>query len=263
MPFACAKAVAATFAYNIRYALTPLFGKEFADNCRHPTDAMFAVFKIDSSIIQACVVETQKWLQRPDTHFTPGSSQEPSEAPCTPRAKALLPSWKKLKPKLAESATSPESGYGTDMDWSDYSPNLSPKTTWAIVNRPRSGTTSDGNAETSAAESLLMLSSPNSKPIFNEDIRLSVSPMTISEKREVGKRTHDELEEDYDVSDSSSSDDKKLLSDEGRKGSRPAESSAAMMLLQLRTRRATADGTCKGEHREKRQRRCSVPSQIP
>ncbi|KAF2432920.1 DNA-binding domain of Mlu1-box binding protein MBP1, partial [Tothia fuscella] len=51
MPFECAKAVAATFCYNVRHALTPLFGKDFLDICIHPAHPSYGNFKIDQSII--------------------------------------------------------------------------------------------------------------------------------------------------------------------------------------------------------------------
>jgi hypothetical protein len=262
MPFACAKAVTATFCYNIRHALTPIFGREFADTCTHPTDAMFANFKIDSSVIQACTVETNRWLQRADARFTPGSSREPSEAPGTPRTGLMVP-WKRLKAKVTDSATFPESGYGTDTDWSDCTPNMSPTTSWAAVDKPRAGTPQGRAAEARAAESLMMLSSPKGKASLNsKEIPRSVSCVTTPEK-EGGKRAYDVLEEDNEISDSSSPDDMKLSLGEDRKENRLVESSAALLLLQLRGRRATADTICEHEHRDKRPRRSSVPHRIP
>ena len=38
MPYDAAKALAATFCYKIRYALTPLFGTDFPDMCAHPDE---------------------------------------------------------------------------------------------------------------------------------------------------------------------------------------------------------------------------------
>ncbi|OQD79038.1 hypothetical protein PENANT_c065G03618 [Penicillium antarcticum] len=38
MPFEAAKALAVTFCWNIRYALTPLFGNDFPAMCIHPND---------------------------------------------------------------------------------------------------------------------------------------------------------------------------------------------------------------------------------
>ncbi|OJD18167.1 hypothetical protein AJ78_01779 [Emergomyces pasteurianus Ep9510] len=51
MPFEAAKAVAATFCWKIRYALTPLFGVEFLSMCIHPEDPRFGRWIIDQSIV--------------------------------------------------------------------------------------------------------------------------------------------------------------------------------------------------------------------
>lgn len=61
MPYEAAKAVAATFAYEIRYALTPIFGPDFLDICLKPTDRKFGSFIIDKDIIQYCANRTQQW----------------------------------------------------------------------------------------------------------------------------------------------------------------------------------------------------------
>jgi hypothetical protein len=172
--------------------------------------------------------------------------------------------WKKLKAKVTDSATSPESGYGTDTDWSDCTPNMSPKTSWAAVNKPRAGTPQGITAEARAAESLMMLSSPKGKTsLDSKEIPRSVSCVTTPEKKDGGKKVYDVLEEDNEIGDSSSPDDKKLSSGEDRKENRPVDSSAALLLLQLRGRGATADTICEHEHRDKRQRRSSVPHRIP
>ncbi|KAL4737216.1 hypothetical protein BDV11DRAFT_216847 [Aspergillus similis] len=53
MPYEAAKAVAATFCWKIRFALTPLFGDNFPDLCTHPDDrARFGRMVIDPCIVQ-------------------------------------------------------------------------------------------------------------------------------------------------------------------------------------------------------------------
>jgi hypothetical protein len=141
MPFQCAKAVAETFAYNIRYALVPIFGKDFPDVCLRPEDPGFGGFKIDPAIVAQCGAETKSWPLRDDAHATPASSCTPSEAAETPRPdRNILQSkqLKELRPKLTNKATSPESGYGTDTDGANsmYSPIVSPTNMWASINRP-------------------------------------------------------------------------------------------------------------------------------
>ncbi|EER44381.1 APSES transcription factor Xbp1 [Histoplasma capsulatum H143] len=51
MPFEAAKAVAATFCWKIRYALTPLFGVDFLSICIPPDDPRFGRWVIDQSIV--------------------------------------------------------------------------------------------------------------------------------------------------------------------------------------------------------------------
>lgn len=53
MPFEAAKAVAATFCWKIRHALTPLFGLDFPSMCIHPQDrGRFGRMVIDPSIVR-------------------------------------------------------------------------------------------------------------------------------------------------------------------------------------------------------------------
>lgn len=52
MPFEAAKAVAATFCWRIRYALTPLFGHDFPSMCLPPQGAQFGKMIIDPAIVR-------------------------------------------------------------------------------------------------------------------------------------------------------------------------------------------------------------------
>ncbi|KAL1966207.1 hypothetical protein VTN77DRAFT_4759 [Rasamsonia byssochlamydoides] len=52
MPFEAAKAVAATFCWRIRYALTPLFGRDFPAMCIPPQGAQFGKMVIDPAIVR-------------------------------------------------------------------------------------------------------------------------------------------------------------------------------------------------------------------
>ncbi|QDS73056.1 hypothetical protein FKW77_009667 [Venturia effusa] len=119
MPFQCAKAVAETFAYSIRYALVPVFGKGFLDACLRPEHPNFGSFKIDLAVVAHCRTETKLWPLREDARATPASSRAPSEAPDTPRPERnilQLKQFKELRPKLAIKATSPESGLASSVN---------------------------------------------------------------------------------------------------------------------------------------------------
>jgi hypothetical protein len=272
MPFECAKAVAATFCYNVRFALTPLFGPSFPDICLKPTDPSYGSFKIDRSVIERCTAETQLWLRRSDARQTPSaSSRDPSEAPGTPKlcpdntSAQAFPPWpklKKIKPKLGKKGGTPESGYGTDTDWSETlrrSPQISPKSSWTSVNRPETPLGRDCDAdEFSAAEGLITLASP----VLPSAERNAEIPRSCINEKDLSraKRPLPELDEDY-------GDDERSSTDEEKPGSHPGHSSdgeikklrytdarTAHLLLQLRLDVVGKDDS----HREKRPRTMSI-----
>ncbi|OAX85055.1 hypothetical protein ACJ72_00556 [Emergomyces africanus] len=61
MPFEAAKAVAATFCWKIRYALTPLFGVEFLSICIPPEDPRFGRWIIDQSIVRTATNSARQY----------------------------------------------------------------------------------------------------------------------------------------------------------------------------------------------------------
>ena len=63
MPFEAAKAVAATFCYPIRYALTPVFGLDFVSLCIQPGVEGFGQMVIDSNIVRKCSVQATKFRE--------------------------------------------------------------------------------------------------------------------------------------------------------------------------------------------------------
>lgn len=59
MPYTAARAIAATFCWTIRYALTPLFGVDFPNECVHPGDRnLFGRMIISPQVIQMATSET-------------------------------------------------------------------------------------------------------------------------------------------------------------------------------------------------------------
>lgn len=62
LPFEAAKAVAATFCYNIRYALTPIFGLDFLSMCLAPTDPGFGQMIISPTIVRQCSETVEQYL---------------------------------------------------------------------------------------------------------------------------------------------------------------------------------------------------------
>lgn len=63
MPFETAKAVAATFCYNIRFALTPLFGTDFPSQCIQPHERSFGKMTIDPEIIKTATELSKGYFQ--------------------------------------------------------------------------------------------------------------------------------------------------------------------------------------------------------
>ena len=134
MPFEAAKAVAATFCYHIRYALTPVFGLDFLKLCIKPGEEGFGHMVIDANLVRKCTVEATEYR---------AMSREGSlvSSPSTPEAASpSITKWtaKSLRPKQARPLES-ESGYYTDTDRSDQC-NSSPHTTfdWTASDAPRS-----------------------------------------------------------------------------------------------------------------------------
>lgn len=125
MPFEAAKAVAATFCYDIRYVLVPVFGPDFVSMCHKYGEPTLTVCR---SIIQRCTqAATASRVQ----------SRESSVA-VSPRTVTTLPP-KSLRPKSVKTLDA-ESGYGTDSDRSEmYLGSLnSPRSIeWTPVNTPR------------------------------------------------------------------------------------------------------------------------------
>ncbi|PLN86423.1 hypothetical protein BDW42DRAFT_190013 [Aspergillus taichungensis] len=59
MPYTAARAIAATFCWKIRFALTPLFGVDFPNDCIHPGDRnLFGRMIISPQVIQMATSET-------------------------------------------------------------------------------------------------------------------------------------------------------------------------------------------------------------
>lgn len=83
IPHAAAKAIAATFCYEIRYALTPVFGHDFPTLCVKPDSDSFGDMTIDPAITQHCQEEARSFreeeLRNPPHILSPGtSSRTPS-----------------------------------------------------------------------------------------------------------------------------------------------------------------------------------------
>ncbi|CAO2655868.1 Nn.00g046710.m01.CDS01 [Neocucurbitaria sp. VM-36] len=141
-PYQAAKAIAATFCYDIRWALTPVFGNDFPSMCLRPKDPNFAKFVIDPAIVYYCTVETCRFRKEgPEYRVLTPDESLPVE---TPKMHFGSPPWSEeaTKQRRARPANI-ESGYFTDTDQSDkyvFSPQVSPRShcTWTSVNGSQS-----------------------------------------------------------------------------------------------------------------------------
>lgn len=242
MPFEAAKAVAATFCYNIRYALTPIFGLDFASSCILPDDPSFSRMIIDHRIIQRCTEEAKGFR---------AVSREASLAisPQTPIPSSGL-GWtsKALRPKLTK-VVDHESGYGTDTDRSDQFTCSPPSTKsgWTAMNIPRS-TCSQQYPFLSPRKVL-------STTIATSKVLSDVADTSSGEEATI-KRTNPE-DEDYDgdsMSTHSSEETQVPVKRRKRSAAMTKEAKAAYMLMQLNMADATI---VDDEHNGKRRRASS------
>ncbi|KAF2020725.1 DNA-binding domain of Mlu1-box binding protein MBP1 [Aaosphaeria arxii CBS 175.79] len=144
LPYEAAKAIAATFCYNIRHALTPVFGYEFLSMCIHPKDPTFGKFVINPEIVKFCAEDCKQWKKKLSSGRNPAMSSSPDMmGPRTPHLKFSFPPWgaKSTRARHLKLADT-DSEYGTDEDISEkglFSPEISPRsTTWTTVNRSQS-----------------------------------------------------------------------------------------------------------------------------
>jgi hypothetical protein len=141
MPYDAAKAIAATFCYDIRWALVPVFGSDFPDKCFHPKNDGFAKFLIDPSIVQYCTMETNRFRTE-GASYRISTSNIPSLRELPNMGFESAPWEDRVVKQRRARPTDIESGYGTDTDrHSDkyiVSPQVSPRTLWTSVNRSMS-----------------------------------------------------------------------------------------------------------------------------
>lgn len=121
MPYEAAKAVAATFCWSIRYALTPVFGIDFIDMCIPPDSDKLGVMMIDPKITRLCTEQAREYkrMEREHPHPRPimsamGSPRTPT-SPMYQRNLAAPPKFKAIN--VNDEASS--SGYSTEESDTD------------------------------------------------------------------------------------------------------------------------------------------------
>ena len=245
MPFDAAKAVAATFCYHIRFALTPVFGVDFPSLCVEPGDENFSRMVIDRSIVRKCTEEANEYRTFSGGSSSAGSPPTPSSA-----TSLLASTSRSLRPKPIKMIDS-ESGYGTDTERSDRyicSPQSSFR--WTALNTPKS-------ASPRSYQPLLTSETLSSTPILDGNEAPPNSPeSTGSECSERAKRNFSETDEDYDSIESPTPISQDALSHQKPKEKSlalPKEARAAYLLMQLHM----ADATLKDDNHGLKRRRAS------
>ena len=236
MPFEAAKAVAATFCYHIRYALTPLFGLDFVSMCIRPGEEGFGHMVIDREIVRKCTEEANNFraLSRESSLAT---------SPITPVSAVHGKKWthRSLRPR-ASGQYGEENGDYTDNEGSDRY-HASPQSTvsWTAMNTPHS------------IGSQFQLPSPQSlmtekSTIRDRDALLNTPDSSGSEDHTKSKLITKPLGDDYDESISPRTPKAELVSTEREMPAYTNESRAAYHLMQLHF----ADATLKDGSKKRR-----------
>ena len=145
MPFDAAKAVAATFCYRMREALTPLFGVDFISLCTKPHDPKFGCMIIDQATVRKATERANGFKLKEKPRPSPQLSINNSQAP----EHAEYDGWNKqeLRPKPSHRGeVAGPSGYVSDSDGSDDrpcphpTPSASDRTHSSSSHRPETST---------------------------------------------------------------------------------------------------------------------------
>ncbi|KAL5118858.1 hypothetical protein ACEQ8H_003180 [Pleosporales sp. CAS-2024a] len=163
MPYQAAKAIAATFCYHIRWALTPVFGNDFPSLCTRQKDNSATRFVIDPKIVRYCAEETNRFrtegacyrltsqvLPSP-MNTTRKSLASPLRKPRAIKERYTRPAEMERvhrlgTPKYDSALRSPLNSprwthLNKPMSPASLSPEVSPRSGWTAVNRPLSPAT--------------------------------------------------------------------------------------------------------------------------
>lgn len=141
IPYHCARALCTTFCYSIRWALTPIFGPSFINECIKPGNQGYEKWKIDGEAIRNAQLEAEGWSMVQKGGQV-GQKTIPRSVP--PDAVTAV---KELRPRSTNTTFKAGSPFESEAE-TDYaatpvtsSPELSPKSSygspgWTSINRP-------------------------------------------------------------------------------------------------------------------------------
>jgi hypothetical protein len=184
IPFSCARALCATFCWEIRWVLTPVFGPSFVTECLPPDHQNYRRWKIDSNIVRRAELQAEDWRAQASRSGTPASQanspyaapyipmyQPPTSAPTSNPGQARRP--EREKPVfMKDSPFSPGAGKinrGRTVDLvtddSDVSPKSSPAPTshsgWTSINQRAPTPSAPTNTPSNALDRSLLLTQPH------------------------------------------------------------------------------------------------------
>lgn len=189
MPWQAAREIAATFCWDIRWALTPVFGNDFPQMCRPPHDRCFAKFVIHPDTVRFCASETTRFKEE-------GTSYQllPPPKASSPVTTSVMPVFSSLVWKQGACSPGQESGYGTDVEHNNtvhFSSHLSPRSQYSP-----SGFTSVNGAESPTFSSMTYPSTFSSPVVQRAQLPLSLptpSPEEPYSESFRTKRTHSKV----------------------------------------------------------------------
>lgn len=244
MPFEAAKAVAATFCWNIRYALTPVFGADFPAVCIQPGSDRFGEMVIDCSITRRCTEEARTY--RSLEKLASSKSTSIIRSPLTPDSPTFPRHVKQLRPKALKldgngSGYSVEARIAGHYDLIPGTPHLPYRNAWTPANTPRSvvDTRLPSPREILAEIAAEVRTGDGSVT----DSSSSISSLPLSPK---SRRVYP-ADEDYDGDSSAESSDGEALAQTlcRKRNASPGHSDkkAAYLLMSLRMKEADLDTT--------------------
>jgi len=156
LPYQCARSLCITFCYHIRWALTPVFGVDFVDDCLPPNDPWYGKFKISGEVVRYGERETEGWRHLPGSRGNSpvgaisGAIVNLHDVPRSIPNTAAASSGRELRPRPTFSAHSP---FNIDVNAANrghthaatrpQSPGLSPRSSpaasssgWTSINSP-------------------------------------------------------------------------------------------------------------------------------
>jgi hypothetical protein len=250
MPYQAAKGIAATFCYDIRWALTPVFGNDFPQMCIPPQHPLFARFVIDPHIVSFCMAETARFREE-GASYRISQPILPSPA-LTPLMPVLSSPW---KPQNCPGDL--ESGYGSDAPQNDktiLSPQVSPRSQYRSSHwTPVNGSDSPTSTDTTCSPSV---SSPAYAPSPEELVLPTSVPSGYYEDRLRTKRAHSRIAySDCDAERCESSTQEATITEAGRVKSvdgQTLEAAEALMLMGVVGRDTAVLPTPKRTRREQK-----------